>query len=332
MDEIMEFMDSLKLYFEPPDNGTEFKPFSRLPIELRLKIWRSTWTPKEIWVKKALFKCFDEEFKHPYPLPDANLPVTAWVNQESRKETLRLYRTIPDSEYYTFDSYFNAKMDSLKLDVCARSLFRSFDPVHLLGVQRLTISAGLYYFDWAHHFKEGWDAFWFNTPYVDHVQPEYQTIGALLHYVKPRHLSSLVHLKFDGNRALQTNEFREDMRNSIRPLFFRYRGGKGGIQIVPIAYRERTIERLHTGKSHTKKWFKKVCGAADPIILTGFEIFFLGPREAACIQDKAEPAANHRVWLDFVSIYLWHALKPERLLDADGVASFRTDPQASYLL
>ncbi|KAK7953286.1 hypothetical protein PG988_013980 [Apiospora saccharicola] len=329
MDELMEFMESLKLYFES-EHGTEFKPFTRLPIELRLKIWRLTWKPKEIWANKALFECFDEEFKHHYTLPDGNLPVTAWVNQESRKETLRFYRKLAESQYYVFDSYFNPEMDSLQLDVCARSLFRSFSPAHLLGVQRLTISAGLYYFEWAHHFREGWDSFWFGTPYLDHDQPEYQSIGTLLHYVKPRYLSSLVHLNFEGNRNIQVDRFREDMRRSFRSLFFRYRDGKGGIRIVPKIWVHRP-RWMNYPEEHWKTRTRRVYGVNSVHYLVGFDIFFLGPREAACIQGE-EPAAKHRVWLDFVSIYLWHALKPQRLLEADGVTGFRTDPQDSFLL
>ncbi|KAK8136974.1 hypothetical protein PG984_004914 [Apiospora sp. TS-2023a] len=330
MDELIE---SLKLYFEP-DHGTEFKPFTRLPIELRLKIWRLTWTPKKIWANKALFECIDEPFhelQHDYSLPDGNLPVTAWVNKESRKETLRFYRKFADSQYYVFDSYFNAEIDSLKVDVCARSLFRSFSPTELLGVKRLWISPGLYYFDWAHHFREGWDSFWFGTPYLDHDQPEYKSIGTLLHYVKPRYLSSLVHLNFKGNRIIRVDKFREDIRCSFRSLFFRYRDRKGGIRIVPKISVHRPRWDPNYPEVNWKTRLREIYGVNALHYLVGFDIFFLGPREAACIQGE-EPAAKHRVWLDFVSIYLWHAIKPERLLEADGVTGFRTDPQDSFLL
>lgn len=165
----------------------------------------------------------------------------------------------------------NAEMDSLRLEVYARSLFRSFSPVHLLGVQNLTIFTGLRYFDWAHHFREGWDSYWFETPYFDHDQPEYQTIGTLLHYVKPRYLSSVVHLKFDGNRIIEVGQFRQDMRGSLRPLFFRYRNGEGGVRIVPIKLSQRL------------KWWNTEFGWRH---LVGFEIFFLGPREAVRFQGK----------------------------------------------
>ncbi|KAK8062895.1 hypothetical protein PG997_014992 [Apiospora hydei] len=162
MDVFSAFKESLWLFEEEPtvhdsdgNGGAEFKPFPRLPIELRLKIWRATWIPKEVWPKKCLFLA-ETEYGHIYNQthgevsspPDGSLPVTARVNQESRNETLRMYRKIPSTDCWAFCSFFNQEIDFLRVYSCARRICSStLNPTHLLGVRRLII-ATCFHFNW----------------------------------------------------------------------------------------------------------------------------------------------------------------------------------------
>ncbi|KAK8851186.1 hypothetical protein PGQ11_013665 [Apiospora arundinis] len=335
MDDLVDLKESLKSVSEPNDKLstvlTEFNLFSRLSVELRLKIWRATWTSKEIWQKACLVKEYDhhqysQAYKDVRPgLPDGNLPVTAWVNQESREETLRVYRKIPGTDFWSFDSYFNMEIDSLRLFSCTRRICSTLTPSHLLGVQRLIIDS-CFYWNWGGTFTDDdeWDDKWFRTSYCEHDQPEYITIGNLVHYFKTRYMPSLSYLRMQGHCIPFRIEddgkelVREDMRDSLRPLFFRYKEGAGGLQIVPLI----TVEPDRYLFLEPDRWF---------IVkeLDGFEILFLGSRKD---EEQYEPAAKHRTWLEFISIILWTALKPEAFLDEDGINGYLIDRQEDYLL
>ncbi|KAK8001151.1 hypothetical protein PG991_013373 [Apiospora marii] len=159
MDRFMDLMESFKLFFDPEvdEYGTEFQPFSRLPTELRLKIWRANWEPKAIWPQNALYAPGDPG----YPPPQANLPVTARINQESRDETLRMYRKISHMGLHIFRSYFNIKIDTLHLDAepfhfeeldphnryleaCPAPICSALDYINLLKIERLDLSSSDY--------------------------------------------------------------------------------------------------------------------------------------------------------------------------------------------
>ncbi|KAK6860429.1 hypothetical protein PG995_004065 [Apiospora arundinis] len=333
MDDLMDLKESLKSFSEPNDELStvlaEFKPFSRLPVELRLKIWRATWTSKEIWQKEFLVKeddhhQYSQAYKDVRPgLPEGNLPVTAWVNQESREETLRVYRKIPGTDFWSFDSYFNMEIDSLRLFSCTRRICSTLTPSHLLGVQRLTIDS-CFYWSWWGNFIDTWDMEWFKTTYCEHERPEYMTIENLLHYFKTQYMPSLTYLRMQGHCIPFMIEedgkdmVREDMRDSLRPLFFRYKEGAGGLQIVPLI----TVEPVCNPVFQPDRWWIVKT-------LVGFEILFLGSRKD---EDQYEPAAKHQTWLEFISINLWTALKPEAFLDEDGINGYLTDRQEDYLL
>ncbi|KAK8036135.1 hypothetical protein PG993_008749 [Apiospora rasikravindrae] len=260
MDYFSGLREALGLPIKPsiPDHDAEFKPFSRLPIELRLKIWPATWTPKDIGPEEARGWRYRERQSRPW----AELPVTASVNQESRQETLRFYRKIAGSYLHVIDSYFNPEIDRLCFDVHG-SICPGLDSVYFLAVQRLSLSISIYYGNWDFT-GFGLNGDWFSKPDYD-KELAYETFDNFLHHVKRRYLPSLreiqfeLHSRFDFTTyPLPIEETREDVRDSIRASrFFRYREeGTGGVQIIP-----------------RHEWGE----------LTGLKIRFLGPREASSV-------------------------------------------------
>ncbi|KAK8036136.1 hypothetical protein PG993_008750 [Apiospora rasikravindrae] len=269
MDDLTAFEDSLWLFEEEPtvrdskgNDGAEFKPFPRLPIELRLKILR----------------LLDLRF------------------------------------------LFNKEIDFLRLYSCTRRICSTLTSTHLRGVQRLTV-ATCFHWNWAHNFNDGWDLYWFKESYGAHSRPEHRTIGTLLHYFKARYLPDLVHLKLEqhdgpGFELGALANVREDLRDSIRPLFFRYKEGAGGVEIIPL------VEADIIPETYPPR-YKRILS-----MLKGFEIFFLGPGETSCL--LAEPAAKHQVWLETVGITLWDVFAPHYFMDKDGINGYATDRQADY--
>ncbi|KAK8062893.1 hypothetical protein PG997_014990 [Apiospora hydei] len=295
MEDFSGFKDALGLPIEPliPDHDAEFKLFSRLPVELRLKIWRATWTPKNIGPEKT--SGWDYEIRQSKPW--AKLPVTAIVNQESREETLRVYRKIVCSYPHVIDSYFNPEIDRLCFELI-ESLCPDMDPAQFLTVQKLSLSTYIYYEDW---------------DYPESGLHGYKTFENFLHHVKESYLPSLREIRLELHSRLnfdiyplQIEQVREDMRDSIcAKHFFRYKEeGTGGVQIIP---------RHEDGR------------------LMGFEILFLNQREAVYVTGEAELAAKHRAWLEFVGIALWNVLEPEAFLKKDRIDNYLVDQQDPYL-
>jgi hypothetical protein len=114
--DLQEHALRLTLFDELPDKERELFPgksfllFSKLPLELRRKIWRATFTPRH--VDLSIYDCVVTPRprwsinidKHRLPY----LPITLSVNRESRAETLQYY-------CYLFDNHANSSLD-LKAD------------------------------------------------------------------------------------------------------------------------------------------------------------------------------------------------------------------------
>lgn len=80
-------LELTSLVHELPDPNQEllvhaFNLFPRLPIELRLKVWRETWRNRIIYTWTNWSKT---------TIP---LPVSSQINRESRQETRRYYRVL----------------------------------------------------------------------------------------------------------------------------------------------------------------------------------------------------------------------------------------------
>ncbi|KAK7953288.1 hypothetical protein PG988_013982 [Apiospora saccharicola] len=311
MDELGGFLDSFISFFESEINehGTEFKPFSRLPLELRLKIWRASWKPKAIWPEHTLY---EYDGGHAYPPPYANLPVTAWINQESRNETLRLYRKISRMGYCIFDSYFNVKIDDLHLDACTVPICTAFNHIKKFKIQRLAVSTCVnmpenVYFkrDITSH-----DAYMVDSHTLDpYGRPDvvkHKSLENFLRCVMRPHFPSLRYLKIDWHsEPIFIEAIQGEIGGSLPPVLFRYREGAGGFHIVPLL--------------ESKGY------------LRGFEILFLGPRELASFPGKVKRAARYAGWLEFVGLALWNVLSPEYDLFSDYIVGFLEEQQDTFL-
>ncbi|KAI1738467.1 hypothetical protein F4680DRAFT_180364 [Xylaria scruposa] len=107
----------------------QFHPFGELPIELRLKIWVHTWEPRTV----TLFPANGVySLRRTDKIP---LPTSAYVNTESRGETLRHYKCcfVGDSRW------FNFRLDTLCIAVeCGPEDLESLDPSNPGAVRALS--------------------------------------------------------------------------------------------------------------------------------------------------------------------------------------------------
>ncbi|KAI0490613.1 hypothetical protein F4859DRAFT_508412 [Xylaria cf. heliscus] len=110
-----------------------FHLFGQLPTELRLRIWRYTWEPRTV----SLFPATPDSFlrrKSRKPLP-----ASAYVNSESRSETLRYYECCFAQINGDF-RWFNFHIDTLCLALNDNLLdLNILDPTDLEKVQRLIV-------------------------------------------------------------------------------------------------------------------------------------------------------------------------------------------------
>ncbi|KAI0538346.1 hypothetical protein GGR58DRAFT_526461 [Xylaria digitata] len=106
-----------------------FHLFGQLPTELRLQIWAHTWKPRTI----SLYAIDRDHFL----LPGGKnlLPASAYVNRESRSETLRHYKRCFSHPDKTDFRWFNFRLDTLCL--AASWPLLNIDPNDLRQVQRL---------------------------------------------------------------------------------------------------------------------------------------------------------------------------------------------------
>ncbi|KAK8054620.1 hypothetical protein PG994_009687 [Apiospora phragmitis] len=204
-----------------PDHDAEFKPYLRLPHELRLKIWRATWEP-EVIGPYDLTTCSRYKYEPIIEL-DYKLPITSQVNHESREETLRKYERVPNSSTYIFRAFMNPEIDRHSVDCMYKLLCPSMTRAHFLRTEQMILETTEVA----------------NDPFYDaYPSPEaigYKTLGNFLFYAKKKYFATLRELHIDvPQKFLDTSEIREDMRHSYRPMLFRSKD-KGGVHIEPVA-------------------------------------------------------------------------------------------------
>ncbi|RYC62274.1 hypothetical protein CHU98_g3943 [Xylaria longipes] len=112
-----------------------FHLFGQLPTELRLQIWAYTWKPRTV----ALYPVADDDFLRPMDRKKNRLPASAYVNSESRSETLRYYYKRSFAERDDF-RWFNFGLDTLCLAAeNGLQLLQFLDSDDLRKVQRLVV-------------------------------------------------------------------------------------------------------------------------------------------------------------------------------------------------
>ncbi|KAK8859789.1 cyclin-like f-box protein [Apiospora arundinis] len=296
MDDLTAFKESLKFSFESekPDHGAEFKLFALLPTEIRLQIWRASWIPKKIWPSGSWFI---KDKDHSYLPPHTNLPITAWVNQESRQETLRMYCRFASSGFWQFDSFFNPKIDHLCLDSCHMPVCPAMQQVkETLKVERLEISTcvDLSYgsCDESCVFYKGFDTELDMEDYMGtcgfcmsyrNVLEGRKTLGNMLTLMKSQWLPSIRYLKLETHlESTYLGDIHQDVRDSVGPVFLPGTNAAEGVLIFPLL----------EGRDYLK----------------GFEALFLGPHEVACMDRKLLPRAGGLVWMEYVSRVTFSAL------------------------
>ncbi|KAK7959180.1 uncharacterized protein PG986_004034 [Apiospora aurea] len=263
--------------------GTNFMLFPELPIELRRQIWRATWEPDVIGPYDLVTR--DRRSYEPMIGLDYKPSITLQVNKESREETLRVFIKVPDSKVYIFRAFMNVKTDHLELDCTYKLLCPSMTREHFRRLERLILRT-----------SEVADDLWYTPDESDEVSKAsgYKTLGNFFHYPKKMYFDTLRELYMSVPfNLLDTSEMREEMRQSYRPILFRYKGS-GGVHIEPVTVK---------GYCH------------------GFRIRFLWHSEAARYGD-GEPAEKHQAWLDFVGESLWNTFKPEEWLAEDRAGGY----------
>ncbi|KAI1369744.1 hypothetical protein F5Y08DRAFT_477 [Xylaria arbuscula] len=111
-----------------------FHLFGELPTELRLEIWAHTWEPRTV----SIYPINENYFL----LPEGKnqLPASAYVNSESRSETLRHYKRCFAHHNKSDFRWFNFRLDTLC--VAAGPVFgflKHLDPGDLRQLQRLIV-------------------------------------------------------------------------------------------------------------------------------------------------------------------------------------------------
>ncbi|KAM3074800.1 hypothetical protein ACMFMG_008214 [Clarireedia jacksonii] len=113
-----------------PLSGATFDRFGVLPGELRCKIWRCSFHGRQVNIREGVARYSRELLSTSFisrrwPASGEQLPVTAFVNQESRAETLRhycrLYQNFAENTYWRQNHdlaiprtiYFNPDLDTL---------------------------------------------------------------------------------------------------------------------------------------------------------------------------------------------------------------------------
>ncbi|TGJ88613.1 hypothetical protein E0Z10_g170 [Xylaria hypoxylon] len=113
-----------------------FHLFGQLPTELRLEIWAQTWEPRSL----SIYPIDDDHFL--CPGGRNRLPASAYVNSESRSETLRHYKRRLAHRDKTDFRWFNFHLDTLCLGGDSWFLDK-LDPRDLRQLQRLIVPEAL---------------------------------------------------------------------------------------------------------------------------------------------------------------------------------------------
>ncbi|KAI1640541.1 hypothetical protein F4809DRAFT_589155 [Biscogniauxia mediterranea] len=110
-----------------------FHRFPELPCEIRLAIWRATWTPRVV-------RADVEQINGRSVTVGGSLPTSGWVNRESREETLRHYELCFSIYSSPTRVYFNFDLDTLEINTWSvvAVMYPEYDLFHL---QRITFAA-----------------------------------------------------------------------------------------------------------------------------------------------------------------------------------------------
>lgn len=119
------------------DDATATATFNALPTEIRVKIYAMCWEPRRVRLARSwlegpddllghelyartqelnVYDSFDEDDVTTVSTSTAPLPVTLWINQESRFETLRHYKiAFACPRNGSSQVYFNFRIDELEI-------------------------------------------------------------------------------------------------------------------------------------------------------------------------------------------------------------------------
>lgn len=119
------------------DEATTKATFNALPAELRVKIYAMTWEPRRVILTRSwldgpedlveyefyartedqnVYDFFNEDDVTTVSTSTAPLPVTLWINKESRHETLRNYEiAFACPRNGSSEIYFNFQIDELEI-------------------------------------------------------------------------------------------------------------------------------------------------------------------------------------------------------------------------
>ncbi|POS81214.1 hypothetical protein DHEL01_v200368 [Diaporthe helianthi] len=149
---------------DPFRGGKKVKAnFNTLPAEVRVKIYKMTWEPRRVRLARSwlagqddllgcearartsdvhVYELFDEDQVTTVTTSRAQLPVTLWVNSESRHETLRHYEiAFACPRNGSSKIYFNFAIDELEM-LCHSALRQIMSKEDLARVRELIVPMG----------------------------------------------------------------------------------------------------------------------------------------------------------------------------------------------
>ncbi|KAG6367406.1 hypothetical protein INS49_001595 [Diaporthe citri] len=146
------------------DEAATQPTFNTLPAELRLKIYAMSWEPRRVILSRSwlggpedlsdyefyaraaeqnVYDFFNEDEVTTVSTSTAPLPVTLWINQESRHETLRYYEiAFACPKNGSSQIYFNFRIDELEIRRHAGSLKSIISREELARLKALIVPAG----------------------------------------------------------------------------------------------------------------------------------------------------------------------------------------------
>ncbi|KAK8136975.1 hypothetical protein PG984_004915 [Apiospora sp. TS-2023a] len=180
---------SLSQATEPATENHTFHPFLRLPTEIRCQIWHNTWAPDtiDLW---ASGKPENHDWHGGQIHP---LPASAHVHQESRSETLRKYRVIPNTPTYEFRARVNFELDTLSVDRYTVRATEFSEQGIYQKFERMEIRMFLMhkFHDWQHPTPTNVPNLWIAEGYFPDDRPSHETFDNFLRYVVKRYFSKV---------------------------------------------------------------------------------------------------------------------------------------------
>ncbi|KAK7993872.1 P-loop containing nucleoside triphosphate hydrolase protein [Apiospora arundinis] len=276
-----------------------FTLFPKLPAWIRCRIWRMTWTRRLHIHMYSGQLSIDEPDLDFSALPKTGLPVSAYVNRESRSCTLQRYHKIPDSRYVTFKTSINFKLDVLYID---HFLNRAsvYPDVLFKKIERLVVVMHLMIQRYRPEFQQPIPSevpeCWLKGccfPETDH-----RTFNNFIHYIFKRYFPKVKKIYFmlmEGMSdehtpyPLRLHQINPDIVPSIRTFFIRTPDGRG-LEFSSSFERRTTLREI--------------------------KIRVVGEREAAKRKDDENPT-DHQTFLDYLGVCFWNVFSPEWLLKGD---------------